>query len=112
MLTPRRASPLLTREGRRPATPRSRYCPTGKIRPIYRFGRFVQPLLKKYSDLQNVQGGSIFLTIPSHQRGDTRSSRSRGGLRWTPRVLQTSAPEADGQVVLFWLPDAGVKFAA
>jgi len=27
-------------------------------------------------------------------------------------VLQTTAPEADGQVVLFWLPDAGVKFAA
>ena len=26
-------------------------------------------------------------------------------------VLQTTAPEADGQVVLFWLPDAGVKFA-
>jgi hypothetical protein len=26
-------------------------------------------------------------------------------------VLETTAPEADGQVVSFWLPDAGVKFA-
>ena len=31
-------------------------------------------------------------------------------MRWTPTVRRTSAPEADGQVVWFWLPDAGVKF--
>ena len=31
-------------------------------------------------------------------------------MRWTPTVRRTSAPEADGQVVWSWLPDAGVKF--
>ena len=31
-------------------------------------------------------------------------------MRWTRRVRWTSAPEADGQVVWSWLPDAGVKF--
>src|ERR1700694_3376338 len=57
----------------------------------------VNPHLKKYSDLQKTQRRSIFLAIPFHQRGDTRSSRSRGGLRWTRRVRRTSAPEADEQ---------------
>jgi hypothetical protein len=32
-------------------------------------------------------------------------------MRWTPRVLLTKAFEADGEVVWFWHPDAGVKFA-
>jgi hypothetical protein len=29
----------------------------------------VNPLLKKYSDLQKAQSRPIFLTIPSHQKG-------------------------------------------
>jgi hypothetical protein len=43
--------------------------PDGQNRPIYLFGRFVQPLLKKYSDLQKIASRSIFLPIPSHQKG-------------------------------------------
>ena len=31
-------------------------------------------------------------------------------LRWPRMVLLTRAPEADGEVVWSWLPDAGVKF--
>ena len=50
--------------------------------------------------------------ILSHQRGESRPSRSRGGLRWTRKVRRTSAPEADSKIVWFWHPDAGVKFAA
>ena len=32
-------------------------------------------------------------------------------MRWTPTVLSTRALKADGEVVWFWRPDAGVKFA-
>jgi hypothetical protein len=31
-------------------------------------------------------------------------------MRWTRKALLTRAPEADGEVVWSWLPDAGVKF--
>src|SRR5665647_157586 len=48
---------------------------------------------------------------PVPQRGDTRSSRPRDGMRWTRMVLKTSALEADGEVVWSRRPDAGVKFA-
>ena len=72
----------------------------------------VNPHLKKYSDLQKDAGRPIFLTIPSHQRGESRSSRSRGGLRWTRRVLKTTAPEAYGKNVWARHSNAGVKFAA
>jgi hypothetical protein len=39
--------------------------------------------------------------LPSRptQRGDSRSSRTRGGLRWTRMALLTKAPEADGEGV-------------
>jgi hypothetical protein len=33
------------------------------------------------------------------QRGDTRSSRPRGGMQWTLTMLLTRAPDADGEVV-------------
>ena len=36
---------------------------------------------------------------PVPQRGDTRSSRPRGGMRWTPMVQLTRALEADGEDV-------------
>jgi len=44
-----------------------------------------------------------------HQRGVSRSSRTRGGMRWTLTVLLTRAPDADGEVVWSWRLDAGVK---
>src|SRR5665213_3567572 len=49
--------------------------------------------------------------IPSHKRGVSRSSWTRGGMRWTLGVLLTRALEADGKGVWFWHPDAGVKSA-
>ena len=52
-----------------------------------------------------------FASCPT-KRGESRSSRSRGGLRWTPMVLKTTAPEAYGKDVWARHPDAGVKFAA
>src|SRR5450432_1131461 len=39
-------------------------CPTGKTPKS-----LSTPFLQKYSDLQKTQRGSIFLTIPSHQKG-------------------------------------------
>ena len=72
----------------------------------------VNPHLKKYSDLQKVARRSIFLTIPSHQKG-VRDRHGRGaGMRWTRKVRRTSALEADGEDVWARHPDAGVKFAA
>ncbi len=36
----------------------------------------------------------------------------RGGMRWTRMELLTRAPEADGEIVWFRHPKAGVKFAS
>jgi hypothetical protein len=43
-------------------------------------------------------------------RGALRTSRTRGGMRWTRKLRRTSAAEADGEVVWSWRRDAGVKF--
>ena len=48
--------------------------------------------------------------IPPHQKGRCATSSTRGGMRWTLMVSLTEAPEADGQDVWAWHPDAGVKF--
>src|SRR5258707_9288878 len=48
---------------------------------------------------------------PVPQRGVSRSSRTRGGMRWTRQRARRTRPEADGEVVSFWHPDAGVKLA-
>src|SRR5258708_35809006 len=47
---------------------------------------------------------------PVPQRG-VRTSRTRGGMRWTRAVPLTNGAEAYGQVVSFWRPNAGVKAA-
>src|SRR4030081_1277173 len=41
--------------------------------------------------------------------GGSRSSRTRGGMRWTRKPRLTSVVDADGEVVWSWRPDAGVK---
>jgi hypothetical protein len=41
----------------------------------------------------------IFQSGPVPQRGGSRSSRTRGGMRWTLMALKTNALEADGEVV-------------
>ena len=37
--------------------------------------------------------------VSSHQRGVSRSSRTRDGMRWTRLVLLTNGADADGEVV-------------
>jgi hypothetical protein len=43
----------------------------------------VQPLLQKYSSSALTQISNISLTVPSHRGALARSSRTRGGMRWT-----------------------------
>jgi hypothetical protein len=45
----------------------------------------------------------------TQMRGGSRSSRTRGEMRWTRRPRLTSVADADGEVVWSWRPDAGVK---
>jgi len=79
-------------------------CPTGKSpktcpalpRKIFRFCR---------------RANQWFLSARLTQmRGGSRSSRTRGGMRWTRKPRLTSVVDADGEVVWSWRPDAGVKF--
>ena len=72
--------------------------PDGQIKRIIRQIK-VQPLREKYSDFPKIQINSITHAVSSHLRGGSRSSRTRGGMRWTRMVLTTKAPEADGEVV-------------
>src|SRR3989442_6547797 len=44
---------------------------------------FVQPLLQKYFCFGPRQISSLIRTVSSHLRGVSRSSRTRGGMRWT-----------------------------
>ena len=46
----------------------------------------------------------------TRQEGRSRSSRTRGGMRWTRWLRLTSVAFADGEVVWSWRPDAGAKF--
>src|SRR5258708_2691806 len=71
----------------------------------------VQPLLQKYFCFGLRQISSLSRTVPSRERGVSRSSRTRGGMRWTRQRARRTRPEADGEVVSFWHPDAGVKLA-
>src|SRR4029077_9581388 len=62
----------------------------------------------------NPSGKSALWLRASHPlRGALRTSRTRGGMRWT-RMCATDerALSADGEVVWSWRPDAGAKFAA
>jgi hypothetical protein len=53
----------------------------------------------------------LTFAVSPDERGGSRSSRTRGGMRWTRSLRQTSASVADGEAVWSWRPDAGVKFA-
>jgi len=61
-------------------------------------GRFaslpVQPLLQKYFVSRLTQITSISPAVSSHMRGVSRSSRTRGGMRWT---RQRQAMSGDGR---------------
>jgi hypothetical protein len=51
-----------------------------------------------------------FVSARLTRQGALRTSRTRGGMRWTRKLRRTSAAEADGEVVWSWRRDAGVKF--
>ena len=51
---------------------------------------------------------SIVCAIPPDERG-VRTSRTRGGMRWTPHARLTRAQAAYGEVVWACRPDAGGK---
>ena len=53
---------------------------------------------KKYR-LQAYPNQLYLFAVPSHLRGVSRSSRARGGMRWTRIMLLTRAFDADGKVV-------------
>src|SRR5205823_10305963 len=53
----------------------------------------------------------ISRAVSSHQRGGSRSSRTRDGMRWTWLAPLTNGADADGEVVWFSCPDAGIKLA-
>jgi len=44
------------------------------------------------------------------KRGVSRSSRTRGGMRWTWAASLTNEAGCGRQAVWSWHPDAGVKF--
>ena len=50
------------------------------------------------------------MAIPSHSEGRCATYRRGAGMRWTWIARLTRAPEADGEVVGFRHPQAGVKF--
>src|SRR3954469_2592783 len=53
----------------------------------------VQPHFEKYFSFLATQITTVVRAVSSHQRGVSRSSRTRGGMRWTPMVLLTNSAE-------------------
>jgi hypothetical protein len=60
----------------------------------------VQPLLQKYFPSRLTQISSLIRIVLSH-RGALRTSRTRGGMRWTRAAHVTNGADADGEVVWF-----------
>jgi len=67
--------------------------PDGQITSCFPKWR-VQPLLQKYFCFRPRQISSLIRTVSSHSRGVSRSSRTRGGMRWT---RQRQAMSGDGR---------------
>jgi hypothetical protein len=69
---------------------------------------------------QSVAGACACTTSPTHFTFRTSRAHIKGrfaivtnvgrGMRWTRRHQKTNDVGADGEVVWFWRPDAGVKF--
>ena len=69
----------------------------------------VQPSREKYFCFSEMK--IRLLILPSHPaRGALRTSRTRGGMRWTRMLRLTSAADAYGEIVWSRHRDAGVKF--
>jgi hypothetical protein len=81
------------------------------------FAKPCQDLLKNINRFAPPPNQHYCLRVPFHMRGVSRSSRTLvaecGGRGGSQCVFSCTdeRPVADGQVVWFWHPDAGVKFA-
>jgi len=86
--------------------------PTGKSVPVGTFCNcgVSSPFGKNILIFRNLQSVYIPPVLPG-ERGGSRSSRTRGGMRWTRSLRLTSASRADGKDVWSRHPDAGVKLA-
>ena len=73
--------------------------PTGKSLLIFR--NRVKPRNQKYFASRLTQIRCISFPVSSHSRGVSRSSRTRGGMRWTWAARVTNGADADGEVVSF-----------
>ena len=82
--------------------------PDGQITPARK--NLSSPRAKNISLFPKSKISRMFATVPPHQRGVSRSSRTWGGMRWTRSRRQTTDAGADGQAVWSWRSEAGAKF--
>ena len=88
------------RPGSRPGRRGESVLPDGQIKlEIHPASRACPVPAEKIFWFSEIANQSISMSIPSHLRGGSRSSRTRDGMRWTRMVLLTRALEADGEVV-------------
>ncbi len=66
-------------------------------------------LLKKIFRFFRIKIRRMVRSSHPGKRGVSRSSRTRGGMRWTRACRWRTALLADGEVVWSWRPDAGAK---
>jgi len=71
----------------------------------------VQPFAEKYSAFVLTQISRITPPVSPQDEGRSRTSRTRGEMRWTREPRLTCAPDAYGEVVWFGRRGAGVKRA-
>jgi hypothetical protein len=75
------------------------FCPTGKS--VVFASLPVQPHLQKYFRFPLDPNQFTDSCGPVPHRGGSRSSRTRGGMRWTRAARLTNGADADGEVVWF-----------
>jgi hypothetical protein len=76
-------------------------------------GKSVKPVQcarQKYSAFVVGQISGLTPPVSPDERG-VRTSRTRGGMRWTDQARETHAPGADGEVAWFGRRGAGAKLA-
>jgi len=101
------------RELRRPARKRNRAArlrQTTRRANHFEFSEIVSSSINKNISVFQKQNWTYGLLVSPDKRG-VRTSRTRGGMRWTRAAALTNAAGADGKAVWSWRPDAGVTFA-
>jgi hypothetical protein len=83
-------------------------CPSGSF-AIWLFW-LSSPLAKNISLSPSGKSNLRLATSRLDTRGVRVVTNVGCGMRWTRRRRKTSGAGADGEVVWFWRPDAGVKF--